>query len=164
MGPIEFGARNFPDGAAMQDRGLIDGRERAPSRKIAASRFGGKTRPNGFAGERKLRAAADLSAADSTAVYLAHMTDELANSPVARDSIRRAICSIWQSSRRRLARAQDDRTPPRNEAERRGRGFLNAAWKAHSASEGVPGRRRRELQIADVETEAGADAGANWDT
>ena len=62
----------------MQDRGLIDGRERALSRKIAASRFGGKTRSNGLAGDRKLRAAADLSAVDSTAVYLAHMTDELA--------------------------------------------------------------------------------------
>ena len=75
---MEFGARNFADGAAMQDRGLIDGRERALSRKIAASRLGGKTRSNGFAGDRKLRAAADLSAVDSTAVYLADMTDELA--------------------------------------------------------------------------------------
>jgi hypothetical protein len=75
---MEFGARNFPDGVAMQDRGLIDGRERAPSRKIAASRVGGKTHASRFAADRRLRVEADLSAIDSTAVYLAHMTDELA--------------------------------------------------------------------------------------
>jgi hypothetical protein len=75
---MEFGAHNFPDGAAMQDRGLIDGRGRAPSRKIAAGRFSVKTHVNRFAGDRGLRAEADLSAMDSTAVYLAHMTDELA--------------------------------------------------------------------------------------
>ena len=100
----------------MQDRGLIDGRERAPSRKIAANQFGGKTRPNGFLGDRKLRAAADLSAVDSTAVYLAHMTDELAKlARCAGLDLLSYLLDMAKLEAATCARAKKVELPPRNE-------------------------------------------------
>ncbi len=124
----------------MQDRGLIDGRERAPSRKIAASRFGGKTRPNGFAGERKLRAASDPSAADSTAVYLAHMTDELAKlARCAGLDLLSYLLDMAKLEAATCARA-DDRTP----AAQRG---LSGAAEGSSTPRGKPTPPQKGFQV-----------------
>ncbi len=63
----------------MQGKGIIHGRASALRNKRTAGRFCGKPHPNGFPPDSsRPRLDADPSMVDSTAVYLAHMTDELA--------------------------------------------------------------------------------------
>ena len=56
---------------------MIRGRGRAMPKRSTAGRFCG-ARANQFGADDGRRAKADPSAVDSTAVYLAHMTNELA--------------------------------------------------------------------------------------
>jgi hypothetical protein len=98
----------------MQDTGMIRGRGRALSKRSPVRRFCGAG-ANHLGADDGRQVGADPSAVDSTAIYLAHMTDELAK--LARRSGLDLLGYLLDMARLEAAacaRAGAPETPPRS--------------------------------------------------